>query len=130
MDGYCPPFSDTPTFDYGEPSDCSDVRFIKFRMDDAHVIALFCPGEKDNPWRRFRDERGEGFMFCEFKVDDVDAAYAELGEAIGVDQPYHFGLYPKSYYSLADTQDALGFQLNFTHSADYTAQIAEATGRA
>lgn len=126
VDGYCPPFEDTPTFSDGQPCDCSDVRFIKFMLDDKHIVALFKPGKLDNPWKKFHDEHGDGFMFAEFKTPDVKQAYRDLGAALGIDRPYHYGLYPQATYTLADTRKQLGFQLNICADEDNAQSRAQA----
>ena len=118
IDQKVPKWSHTPTYTYGKPEDDSDVIMVKFDLDDNINIALFQPSENPSPWKTHLDQYGESVMFLGFDVPDRQATYDALGH-----KPYHIGYYPDITYSMVDTMEDLGIELNIKSWADNTALI-------
>lgn len=113
----------TPAYTDGVPEDCSDVKVAKMTIGDGVGFALFEPGEKPTPWRKYLDKHGESVFNLEFFVPDRQAAYEVVGECCEAKKPYHIGFYPDVTYSILHTDDELGVDLNLVGHEDNVAYI-------
>lgn len=121
-----PLWADVPSYTHDRPDTFVAQAFLVYTLSDGMVLEIFGPGSDDqpNPWRDYLEAHGEGIMNLAFFVPDRKEAYNAIGQACGVDKPYHEGFYPSGCYTFVDTTAALGVELNIKNQEDNTAQIA------
>lgn len=119
-----PLWEEVPSYTDGKP-DTFHEEFILYHLKNDVILEIFGPGKTPgNPWGRYLEEHGEGVMNLAFYVEsDREKAYKQIGEATGVDRPYHEGFYPSCTYSFVGTQSALGIELNIKCEEDNRARI-------
>ena len=95
---------------------------IKIRQAFVQVgpleLELIQPMEGDrNAYREFLEKKGGGIHHVLFEVDDMDGAVRNLSEkGIGVLQA-GTGIRPGTRWTLLDTQELVGFLMEFRHRA-------------
>jgi hypothetical protein len=112
-----------PAYTDGLPEDCSDVKVAKCTIGDGISIALFQPGDKPTPWRKYLDKHGDSVFNLEFFVPDRQEAYDVVGGCCEAKKPYYIGFYSDVTYSILHTVGELGVDLNFVGHEDNTAYI-------
>ncbi|MDO4740221.1 MAG: VOC family protein [Eubacteriales bacterium] len=85
---------------------CADIPMNGF------VIELHQPLSGPSSFREFLDKHGNGVHHIGFEVGDArDEVVAELAQA-GYDVQRTHGIYPGSSWTIVDSEDALGVNLN------------------
>ncbi len=79
---------------------------------NGFVLELHQPVGGDSTFQEFMDRHGNGVHHIGFETGaDRDAVIAHLGE-IGFDTNRTLGIYPGSSWTIVDTEDVLGVNLN------------------
>lgn len=101
--------SDTYTY-RGEPVTC-DLLCANIEMD-GFVIELHQPYGGPSSFQEFLDKHGNGVHHIGFEVGDKrDAIIKEMAED-GYDVNRTLGIYPGSSWTIVDSEDTLGVNLN------------------
>lgn len=94
----------------GEPVSC-DLKVCDIPME-GFVIELHQPVGGPSSFQEFLDKHGNGVHHLGFEVgDERDAVVADLADA-GYDVGRTLGIYPGSSWTIVDTEDTLGVNLN------------------
>lgn len=94
----------------GKPISC-DLKVCDIEME-GFVIELHEPMGGENSFQEFLDKHGNGVHHIGFEVGDKrDAVIADLAAA-GYDTDRTMGIYPGSSWTIVDTEDTLGVNLN------------------
>jgi catechol 2,3-dioxygenase-like lactoylglutathione lyase family enzyme len=92
---------------------CYGLKFavIDFR-DRGFVIEVHEPDENPSTFREFLDKHGNGVHHIGFQVGDArDAVLNELA-GLGYDVTRTVGVYPGGSWTIVDSEDSLGVNLN------------------
>jgi len=82
----------------------------------SFVIELLEPDKRDSTFREYLDKHGQGVHHLGFEVGERrDAIVSEL-EELGFDMR-QIGFYPGSSWTIVDSEDALGVNLNIKPKA-------------
>lgn len=100
-----------PNYRYrGKPVSC-DLLVCNIAMD-GFVIELHQPAGGESSFQEFLDRHGNGVHHLGFEVGDRrDEVIAQL-EAQGYDTGRTVGIYPGSSWTIVDSEDTLGVNLN------------------
>ena len=100
-----------PNYTYrGEPVTC-DLKVAEIPMN-GFVIELHEPVGGPSSFQEFLDKHGNGVHHLGFEVGDRrDEVIRELSEA-GYDTNRTLGIYPGSSWTIVDSEDVLGVNLN------------------
>lgn len=102
--------SEKPSVTYRGKTAFYGLKFAVIKTDNF-VIELHEPDEHDSTFREFLDKHGNGVHHLGFEVGDRrDAIIAEMEEN-GV-QMRQIGYYPGSSWTIVDSEDTLGVNLN------------------
>lgn len=103
--------SEGQTLEYrGEPADYK-IKFVAIQAN-GFVIELMEPIEGESTFQEFLDKHGQGVHHLGFEVGDRrDAIVDELEQAKGYDLRT-VGYYPGSSWTVVDTEQDLGVNLN------------------
>ena len=94
----------------GEPVS-SEILFAVIPMN-GFVLELHQPVSGPNTFREFLDKHGNGVHHIGFETGgDRDAVIEHLGN-LGFDTNRTLGIYPGSSWTIVDTEDVLGVNLN------------------
>lgn len=94
----------------GEANTC-DLLVCDIPMGDW-VLELHQADEKDSSFREFYDKHGNGVHHIGFEVgENRDEVLKELSE-LGFDTERTIGVYPGSSWTIVDSEDVLGVNLN------------------
>jgi len=94
----------------GKPVSC-DLKVCNIYFDNF-VIELHEPAGGESSFQEFLDKHGNGVHHLGFEVGDKrDTVIAELTEA-GYDTNRTLGIYPGSSWTIVDSEDDLGVNLN------------------
>ena len=94
----------------GEPVSC-EILFAVIEMN-GFVLELHQPVSGPSTFREFLDKHGNGVHHIGFEVGDArDEVIARLGE-LGFDTNRTLGVYPGSSWTIVDSEDVLGVNLN------------------
>ena len=94
----------------GQPVSC-DLKVCDIHMD-GFVIELHQPVGGPSSFQEFIEKHGNGVHHLGFEVgDERDAVIADL-EKEGYDVHRTLGIYPGSSWTIVDTEDVLGVNLN------------------
>ncbi len=94
----------------GRPVSC-DLLVAVIPMN-GFVLELHQPVGGDSTFREFLDKHGNGVHHIGFETgEDRDAVIDHLGEA-GFDTNRTLGIYPGSSWTIVDSEDVLGVNLN------------------
>lgn len=107
-----PGWPEAPTYTDGAVADCSDVKAVKFLLDDNMMLALFEPGESPSPWKKHLEEHGESVMFLELQPNDQSEALNAIREVCGIEEPTHIEYQKGVAYAIMPTGNSLGIDLN------------------
>ena len=95
----------------GKPSEC-DLLVCTIDMGTGWVLELHQADAKESSFREFYDKHGNGVHHIGFEVgDDRDRVIQELSD-MGLDTERTFGGYPGSSWTIVDSEDVLGVNLN------------------
>jgi len=95
----------------GKPSEC-DLLVCTIDMGTGWVLELHQADAKESSFREFYDKHGNGVHHIGFEVgDDRDRVIQELA-GMGFDTERTFGGYPGSSWTIVDSEDVLGVNLN------------------
>ena len=100
-----------PNYTYrGEPVTC-DLKVANIMMD-GWVLELHEPAGGDSSFQEFMDKHGNGVHHLGFEVGERrDEVIQELSE-LGLDTNRTLGIYPGSSWTIVDSEDTLGVNLN------------------
>ncbi len=94
----------------GEPVSC-EILFAVIEMN-GFVLELHQPVSGPSTFREFLDKHGNGVHHIGFEVGNArDEVIARLGE-LGFDTNRTLGVYPGSSWTIVDSEDVLGVNLN------------------
>lgn len=94
----------------GEPVSC-EILVAVIEMN-GFVLELHQPVSGPSTFQEFLDRHGNGVHHIGFEVgDDRDAVIRSLGE-LGFDTNRTLGIYPGSSWTIVDSEDVLGVNLN------------------
>ena len=94
----------------GEPVTC-DIKVCHIPME-SFLIELHQPIGGPSTFQEFLDKHGNGVHHLGFEVGDArDDVIADLAEA-GYDTNRTLGIYPGSSWTIVDSEDVLGVNLN------------------
>ena len=94
----------------GEPVSC-EILFAVIEMN-GFVLELHQPVSGPSTFREFLDKHGNGVHHIGFEVGDArDEVIARLWE-LGFDTNRTLGVYPGSSWTIVDSEDVLGVNLN------------------
>ena len=94
----------------GEPITC-DLKVANIAMD-GWVLELHEPAGGESSFQEFMDKHGNGVHHLGFEVGDRrDEVIQELSE-LGLDTNRTLGIYPGSSWTIVDSEDVLGVNLN------------------
>ena len=94
----------------GEPITC-DLKVANIQMD-GWVLELHEPAGGESSFQEFIEKHGNGVHHIGFEVgEDRDEVIGHLDE-LGFDTNRTLGIYPGSSWTIVDTEDALGVNLN------------------
>ncbi len=94
----------------GEPITC-DLKVANIDMD-GWVLELHEPAGGESSFKEFMEKHGNGVHHLGFEVGERrDEVIKELGE-MGFDTNRTLGIYPGSSWTIVDSEDALGVNLN------------------
>ena len=97
----------------GEPVSC-DLLCANIEMD-GFVIELHQPIGGPSSFQEFLDKHGNGVHHIGFEVGDArDDVIADMRKA-GYDVDRTLGIYPGSSWTIVDSEDTLGVNLNIKH---------------
>ena len=95
----------------GNPSSC-DLLVCTIDMGTGWVLELHQADANESSFREFYDKHGNGVHHIGFEVgDDRDRVIQELSD-MGFDTERTFGGYPGSSWTIVDSEDVLGVNLN------------------
>ncbi len=94
----------------GEPVSC-ELLVANIPMN-GFVLELHQPVGGESTFREFLEKHGNGVHHIGFETgEDRDAVIGHLGE-LGFDTNRTMGIYPGSSWTIVDTEDTLGVNLN------------------
>ena len=94
----------------GKPVSC-DLKVCNIEMN-GFVIELHEPAGGESSFREFLDKHGNGVHHIGFEVGDKRDEIIEELKAAGYDTDRTVGIYPGSSWTIVDSEDTLGVNLN------------------
>ena len=94
----------------GKPISC-DLKVCNIEMN-GFVIELHEPAGGESSFQEFLDKHGNGVHHIGFEVGDKRDEIIEELKAAGYDTDRTVGIYPGSSWTIVDSEDTLGVNLN------------------
>ena len=94
----------------GKPISC-DLKVCNIEMN-GFVIELHEPAGGESSFQEFLDKHGNGVHHIGFEVGDKRDEIIEELKAAGYDTDRTVGIYPGSSWTIVDSEDMLGINLN------------------
>lgn len=94
----------------GKPISC-DLKVCNIEMN-GFVIELHEPVGGESSFQEFLDKHGNGVHHIGFEVGDKRDEIIEELKAVGYDTDRTVGIYPGSSWTIVDSEDTLGVNLN------------------
>lgn len=94
----------------GKPISC-DLKVCNIEMN-GFVIELHEPAGGESSFQEFLDKHGNGVHHIGFEVGDKRDEIIEDLKAAGYDTDRTVGIYPGSSWTIVDSEDTLGVNLN------------------